>query len=124
MTRHLLIIDDDADIRDLVQCSLELTASWRVSQAANGLDGIRLAQELRPDGILLDLMMPNMDGRATARALRDRNMHMPVALFTAKQVDDESVAAMAGIAASIAKPFDPFTLHLAIAKAFGWHAPC
>ena len=124
MTRHLLIIDDDADIRDLVQCSLELTASWRVSQAANGLDGIRLAQDLRPDGILLDLMMPDMDGRATARALRDGNMHMPVALFTAKQVDDESVAAMAGIAASIAKPFDPFTLHLAIAKAFGWHAPC
>lgn len=124
MTRHLLIIDDDAEIRDVVQCSLELTASWRVSQAANGLDGVRLTQELKPDGILLDLMMPGMDGSATARALSAGNASVPVVLLTAKHVDDASVAAIPGVAATLAKPFDPLTLHAQIAAAFGWRAPC
>ena len=124
MTRHVLIIDDDADIRDVVQCSLELTANWRVSQAANGLEGVRLAQELQPDGILLDLMMPGMDGTATARALRADSTCVPVVLLTAKHVDDASVAAMPGVAGTLAKPFDPLTLHVQISALFGWCAPC
>ncbi|WP_310571077.1 response regulator [Gemmatimonas sp.] len=123
MTRHVLIIDDDVDIRDLVQVSLELTANWRVSQAASGMDGIRLAQELEPDGILLDLMMPEMDGAATARALLAAQSHVPVLLFTAKHMDDAVVAAMPGVTATIAKPFDPLTFHLRVAEAFGWDEP-
>ena len=124
MTRHLLIIDDDADIRDVVQCSLELTANWRVSQASGGLEGVRLAKELQPDGILLDLMMPDMDGTATARALSAGGSCVPVVFLTAKQVDDASVAAIPGVAGTLAKPFDPLTLHAQISAVFGWCAPC
>ena len=124
VTRHVLIIDDDPDIRDVVQCSLELTANWRVSQAASGLEGVRLAQELQPDGILLDLMMPGMDGTATARALSADGSRVPVVLLTAKHVDDAFVAAIPGVTATLAKPFDPLTLHAQIAVAFGWCAPC
>ena len=124
MTRHVLIIDDDADIRDVVQCSLELTANWRVSQAANGLEGVRLAGELQPDGILLDLMMPGMDGTATARALSAGNTRIPIVLLTAKQVDEASVAAIPGVSATLAKPFHPLTLHAQISAIFGWCAAC
>lgn len=124
MTRHVLIIDDDPDIRDVVQCSLELTANWRVSQASGGLEGVRLAKELQPDGILLDLMMPDMDGTATARALSAGGSCVPVVLLTAKQVDDASVAAIPGVAGTLAKPFDPLTLHAQISAVFGWCTPC
>ena len=124
MTRHVLIIDDDADIRDVVQCSLELMANWRVSQAASGLEGVRLAGELQPDGILLDLMMPGMDGTATARALSAGGNCVPVVFLTAKQVDGASVAAIPGVAGTLAKPFDPLTLHAQISAVFGWCAPC
>lgn len=67
--QKILIVDDEEDIRDLIAYNLEKEA-YQVCLAVDGLDGIRLAKEFQPDLIILDVMMPNMDGIETCRLLR------------------------------------------------------
>jgi CheY-like chemotaxis protein len=65
MQRRILIIDDEDDIRQVAALSLETVAGWEVVTASSGADGIRSAQVENPDAILLDVMMPGMDGPTT-----------------------------------------------------------
>jgi len=67
----LLVIDDEEDIRDVATLTLELKEGWEVAAAGSGAEGIALARGAKPDAILLDEMMPDLDGPSTLRLLRD-----------------------------------------------------
>ena len=109
----VLIIDDDADIRTIARLSLSRVGGMDVIEAASGVEGVRKAQEEKPDVILLDMMMPAMDGFETLSALRSQpaTAMTPVIFLTAKAVGDE-VERMTtlGAAGVLIKPFDPRTL--------------
>lgn len=120
--KRILVIDDDADIRTVVQMSLEITALWNVSTCASGVEGAATAFVTQPDAILLDMMMPEFDGAATARRLHDapETRDIPVILLTAKQESSNWPGALPGVTAVIAKPFDPLTLAERVSALLGW----
>ena len=121
--RRVLIIDDEDDIREVAALSLEATADWTILTASSGRAGILTAQQEQPDAILMDVMMPEMDGPTTFRHLQaDANTrHIPVVLLTAKvQGVDQRRFAGLGVAAVLFKPFDPLTLAAQISEALGW----
>jgi len=121
---RILIIDDEDDIREVAALSLESVAGWQVVVASSGAQGLARAVEHRPDAILLDVMMPGMDGPTTFRELR-RNpatAKIPVLLLTAKvQSTDQRRFADLGVEAVLFKPFDPMTLSQQISSALGWN---
>ena len=86
--RTILIIDDEDDIREVAALSLEATAGWQIITASSGLEGIEAAANptRRPDAILMDVMMPGMDGPTTVRNMRQKPeiAGIPVLLLTAK----------------------------------------
>jgi len=109
----VLIIDDDADIRSIVRLSLSRLGGMEVVEAASGAEGVRKAQGEQPDVILLDMMMPAMDGSATLAALRAQpaTTATPVIFLTAKAMRAEIDRLRAlGAAGVLTKPFDPRTL--------------
>ena len=123
MARKILIIDDEDDIREVAALSLESVAGWEVIKASSGAQGLARAEEHQPDAILLDVMMPGMDGPTTFRELRKNQATagIPVLLLTAKvQGTDQRRFADLGVEAVLFKPFDPMTLSAQIASALGW----
>jgi CheY-like chemotaxis protein len=123
MTRRILIIDDEDDIREVAGLSLETVAGWEVVLADSGAQGLARAAEHQPDAILLDVMMPGMDGPTTFRELRKNPItsHIPVILLTAKvQSSDQKRFADLGVEAVLFKPFDPLTLSDQISTELGW----
>ncbi len=123
MPRKILIIDDEDDIREVAKLSLESVAGWDVAVANSGAQGLARAAELLPDAILLDVMMPGMDGPTTFQQLRSNpdTARIPVLLLTAKvQGTDQRRFADLGVEAILFKPFDPLTLSNQIAGALGW----
>jgi CheY-like chemotaxis protein len=123
LPRRILIIDDEDDIREVAALSLETVAGWDVTMAGSGAAGIVKALEQRPDAILLDVMMPVMDGPTTFRELHalPETTNIPVILLTAKvQAADQKRFSDLGVAAVMFKPFDPLTLAGEIAHALGW----
>jgi len=123
MQRRILIIDDEDDIRQVAALSLETVAGWEVVTASSGTQGIRRAQDGKPDAILLDVMMPGMDGPTTFQELRKipEIAGIPVILLTAKvQGADQKRFANLGVSAVLFKPFDPLTLAQQMSDALGW----
>jgi CheY-like chemotaxis protein len=123
MMRRILIIDDEDDIREVAALSLETVANWQVITANSGRTGIESAAVEQPDAILLDVMMPEMDGPTTFLELRKRpeTSAIPVLLLTAKvQGADQRRFAGLGVSAVLVKPFDPLTLAQQISDALGW----
>ena len=121
--RRVLIIDDDDDIREVAALSLEATANWTVLTASSGKEGIKVAAVEKPDAILMDVMMPEMDGPTTFKKLQGNpeTAGIPVVLLTAKvQGVDQKQFAGLGVAAILFKPFDPLTLSSQIASVLGW----
>src|SRR6201996_5956617 len=121
--RHILIIDDEDDIREVAQLSLESVAGWTVSTARSGAEGIERAKAEKPDAILMDVMMPAMDGPTTFREMQKlpETADIPVVLLTAKvQGVDQRRFAGLGVAAVLFKPFDPLTLAEQMSSALGW----
>jgi CheY-like chemotaxis protein len=113
MSMKILIIDDDDDIRLIARLSLSRVGGMEVVDASGGLEGVRKAQEEKPDVILLDMMMPTMDGTQTLAALRAQpaTATTPIIFLTAKAVGAEAERAAAlGAAGILFKPFDPRTL--------------
>ena len=112
---RILIIDDEDDIREVAALSLETVAGWEVMVASSGAQGLARAATYQPDAILLDVMMPGMDGPATFRELQKNpsTAHIPVMLLTAKvQATDRSRFADLG-------EFDIIALH----GIYSWVAP-
>ena len=123
MAHRILIIDDEEDIREVAALSLETVAGWEVVMASSGAQGLARAIEYQPEAILLDVMMPGMDGPTTFRELRKNpgTAHIPVLLLTAKvQSSDQRRFADLGVDAVLFKPFDPLTLSTQIAGVLGW----
>ena len=121
--RQILIIDDEADIQTIARLGLTVIGGWKVITAISGEAGIAQAKAHRPDAILLDVMMPDMDGAATARALKaDSDTHtIPIVFLTAKaQAVDRKRLYGLGAQGVISKPFDPTTLASQIAGFLGW----
>ncbi|ACO33743.1 MULTISPECIES: response regulator [Acidobacterium] len=121
--RKILIIDDEEDIRTVTALTLETVAEWDVVIATNGKEGIQRARQEHPDAILLDVMMPEMDGPTTFRNLQAiaETRQIPVLLLTAKvQAVDQQRFADLGVAGVLFKPFDPLTLANQIAGVLGW----
>ncbi len=123
MIPRILIIDDEADIREVTALSLETIAGWQVILAPSGAQGIRRASLEQPDAILLDVMMPDIDGPTTYQILKQNGntAHIPVLLLTAKvQGQDRRKLDELGAAAILSKPFDPLTLADQISEVLGW----
>lgn len=123
MTKCILIVDDEADVREVTQLGLEMGTDWTVLTAASGTEAIAAATENQPDAILLDLMMPDMDGRITLKHLKANpaTQHIPVILVTAKaQSANLQDFADLDIAAIMAKPFRPLKLAAEIAGILHW----
>jgi CheY-like chemotaxis protein len=121
--RRILIIDDEDDIREVAALSLESVAGWSVLTASSGPEGIRTAHAELPDAILMDVMMPTMDGPTTFRQMQQSPQiaNIPVVLLTAKvQGVDQRRFAGLGVAGVLFKPFDPLTLAEQMASTLGW----
>lgn len=107
-----LIVDDDTFIRRITEITLTEVAHWDVVAAASGAEALAILQTIRPDVILLDVMMPGMDGPTTVRKIREAyGSDIPVILMTAKvQSDEVKSYAQIKVSGVISKPFDPMTL--------------
>ncbi len=114
----VLMVDDDAAIRKVAEVSLSRVGHWDVVLADSGKKAIEIMSEYRPDVILLDVMMPGMDGPTTFKKLRE-STGIPIIFMTAK-VQREEVQAYydLGAAGVIMKPFDPLLLPSEIQSVF------
>lgn len=113
MTTRILYVDDRADIRQVATMSLELDPDFEVRNCSSGVEAIEEARSWRPDLILLDVMMPQMDGRAVLQKLGEspETADIKVVFITALAMTKEVEALKAlGVAGVITKPFDPMTL--------------
>jgi two-component system, OmpR family, alkaline phosphatase synthesis response regulator PhoP len=120
--KHILIIDDEPDIREATQVCLEISKGWTVTTANSSKEGLAMAASEQPDAILLDVMMPDVDGLVTFELMRANpaTKHIPVILLTAKaQPDDRRRFMQLEITAVITKPYDPLTLADQIEKILG-----
>lgn len=121
--RKVLIIDDEAAIREIVAVVLETFAGWNVEGCGSGREGLEAAKAGSPDAILLDVTMPDMDGVRVLRHLQQdaTTQSIPVIFLTAKvQAMDLKQFASLGLAGVIHKPFDPCNLAAVVAEALGW----
>lgn len=123
LMRRVLIIDDEDDIREVAALSLEAVAGWHILTASSGAEGIAVAIAEQPDAILMDVMMPGVDGPTTFRNMQNTPAiaKIPVLLLTAKvQGVDQRRFADLNVAAILFKPFDPLTLAQQISDVLGW----
>jgi CheY-like chemotaxis protein len=121
--RRILVVDDDKDIREVVQLSLEKVAGWQVVAVSSGREALLQAQSDSMDAILLDVMMPDMDGPTTYQHLQsdEKTRDVPVIFLTAKiQAADRRRFEELGVSCVIAKPFDPLKLAGRVADLLGW----
>lgn len=114
MTEYrILYVDDEDDIREIAEMSLDLEPDFDVRASASGSEGLAAALDWKPDLILLDVMMPAMDGPATLKELGadERTAGIPVVFITARtQPHDVEKFLSLGARGVIAKPFDPMAL--------------
>jgi CheY-like chemotaxis protein len=122
-TKRILLIDDQASVREVVQMCLEDIGGWQVLSAASGLMGLALAVSEQPDAIVLDISMPGMSGFIFIEKLRlnPLTQSIPVVLLSAKALwySPEYLEPL-GVMGAIGKPFNPIALPEQIAKALGW----
>ncbi|MGD1948954.1 MAG: response regulator [Leptolyngbyaceae cyanobacterium] len=123
ISKLILVIDDEEPIQKVVGLSLKMEADWQIICASSGPEGITLAEASQPDAILLDVMMPEVDGIQTFERLSNnlQTKDIPVILLTAKTVTAEKrLFQKIGVTGVITKPFDPLSLASQIAKLTGW----
>jgi two-component system, OmpR family, alkaline phosphatase synthesis response regulator PhoP len=111
--RKVLLVEDEQDIRKVAQISLQFRGGWTVVVATDGIDGLAMAASERPDLILLDCMMPRMDGYETCRQLKlqPELRDIPVIFLTAKSQESEVRKGLqVGAVGYLIKPFNPMRL--------------
>ena len=122
--RVVLVVDDEADIRQIATIALGQVGGFEVRTATSGAEAIDACLTSPPDAVLMDVMMPGLDGPATLRRLREdpATATIPVVMLTAKtrqrDIDDLLRGGAQGV---LAKPFDPLTLAGEFAATLGWH---
>lgn len=121
--RRVLLIDDEEPVVAVVQSCFEDIAGWQVLTAASGREGLIIAEAEQPDAIVLDVMMPEMDGLTFLQRLKANVaiQSIPIVLLTAKaSLTEPRQVATLGVAGAIAKPFDPISLAAQVAHFLGW----
>jgi DNA-binding response OmpR family regulator len=105
-SKTVLIVDDDSDLRGALAEQLELDDQFVVHQAGAGEAGVRLAQEQRPDLVLLDVDLPDIDGREVCRRMRAAGVAAPIIMLTAATGDLDTIGGLdAGANDYVTKPF-------------------
>ncbi|WP_029040216.1 response regulator [Cucumibacter marinus] len=113
MSVKVLYVDDEPDIREIAVMALELNSGFEVKSVDGGRAALAIAAEWQPDVVVLDVMMPDMDGPMTRKALAEQQStaDIPVIFATARTqpTEIEGYRAM-NVAGVISKPFDPMTI--------------
>lgn len=110
---RLMLVDDDQNIRRITELVLTRVGKWEATLAASGKEALEMIESVKPDVVLLDVMMPEMDGPTVFAKIKERESlrHTPVIFMTAKVQNDEVDGYLAlGAAGVITKPFDPKSL--------------
>ncbi len=113
----ILIVDDEEDIRELIRVNLLRQEDYGLLEASNGLEALHLARTQRPDLIILDLMLPEMDGITVFRNLREdaKTRDIPVIILTARGKLEEKIEGLElGVDDYLSKPFSPKELMLRV----------
>jgi CheY-like chemotaxis protein len=121
--RKVLVVDDEESVRLVVQSCLEDLAGWEVLAAASGSAGLELAIDEHPDAIILDVMMPGMDGLTFLKKMQDHPelQDIPTILLTAKvELTAPERYLSYGAVGALAKPFDPLGLIQQVQVFLGW----
>ena len=121
--QKVLIVDDEDDIRELARISLERVGGLRVVVASSGEQGLEVAAAEQPDAVLLDAMMPGMDGPTTLQRLKadPATADIPVVFLTGSvQTAERDRFISLGAVGLLAKPFDPMTLAARVRECLGW----
>jgi CheY-like chemotaxis protein len=121
--RRILLIDDEERLSEVVQTCLETLGGWEVLIATTANEGLLIAEIEQPNAILLDVMLPEMDGITLFHHLQEKpdTQSIPVILLSAKiQFAEPNQFAHLGVAGVIAKPFDPLKLADQVAKILRW----
>jgi CheY-like chemotaxis protein len=124
MTKRILIVDDEEDICQVVQASLEEFGGWQTMLAHSGEGGLEAARTECPDAILLDVSMPDMDGLQVFKGLQSDpvTQEIPVILLTSKVLArDRQQFADLDVAGLITKPFNPLVIWQQVADLLKWH---
>ena len=124
MSKRILVVDDEPGIRKIIQISLKAIAGWEVLTAASGQAGMAIAQTEPLDAILLDVMMPEMDGITAFHHLQvdPSTQTIPVILLTAKaQFFEQQQLAELAVAGIITKPFKAPDLVTQIRSLLNWN---
>jgi len=119
--KKILLIEDDDDIRTILRVALEKIGGFTVRACSSGAEGLRAVGEFTPQLVMLDVMMPDMDGPTVLGRLRERpeTQGLPVIFLTARAAPSD-IARLRGLGALdvLTKPFDPMTLHEKLRKAW------
>jgi len=106
VVRRLLLVDDETDLRDILAEQLKLHDSFETDVASDGAGGIELAKEGRYDAIILDVGLPDMDGREVCKAMRRAGVACPIIMLTAMDGDADTILGLdSGANDYVAKPF-------------------
>lgn len=122
----VLLVDDNADLRKLVSKTLTSLSDWQVDTADSGLAALAFLEDHKPDLILMDVSMPQMDGLTTISEIKKREhwRHIPIILITARvqnhEMNQYRHLAIAGV---ISKPFDPIKLPQQIKRLLEQYSP-
>ncbi|MGB3296445.1 MAG: response regulator [Phormidesmis sp.] len=123
MIRRILVIDDEASILVVVKTTLEITAGWKVITTDSAMAGFEIAKREQPDAILLDVVMPDLDGVTVFQKLQmePQTQDIPVIFLTAKAryVERESLEHL-GSAGMIYKPFEAGAIADQVKTLLGW----
>lgn len=118
-----MLVDDEELIREVAEVSLVKVGGWEVLTASSGEEGLHMAVGEHPDAILLDVMMPGLDGPGTLARLKadPATATIPVVFLTAKVRQSEQQQWIdLGAAGVLVKPFDPMSLADQVAEVLGW----
>jgi CheY-like chemotaxis protein len=118
---RILLVDDEDDIRLVASTSLRRVGGHEVETASSGDEALTLLGAQHFDAVLLDVQMPERDGRATLQAIRDAGHDVDVVFLTAQvQHDDRAALEALDVRGVLSKPFDPMTLPATLAELLHW----
>ncbi len=121
--KRVLVIDDEKAIQTVIQFGIKLTSGWQVLIASSGAEGIQTAQTEKPDVILLDVRLPDMDGTDIVKALQAHaaTKDIPVIFLTAQaQTIEKPQLSDLGVRGMILKPFNSLHLPEQISRILHW----